>query len=288
MDSKQYIPYTDIARTLGIREGDIVLLTSDILRLAIKARKTEGGFSAGRFIDSFLENLGREGTLLLPAYNFDLEPGDRYDILKTVPMTGSLAVTAMGRDDFIRTAHPLHSFLVAGKHASLLAEMKNTSSFGPNSPFAWMYENNALMVFAGTTPAEAMTFVHFVEESGQVGYRKYRDIPLQYNDREGMASERTYRLYAKKAGFTMMLDRLQGILTNDILRQEMINGIPFFCIHCRDVHDAVSRDITENGAASIAGFSTGLYFRDIIKHCLSRFNIFRTNYGRIRSGKRIR
>jgi aminoglycoside 3-N-acetyltransferase len=288
MDSKQYIPYTAIARTLGIKAGDVVLLTSDILRLAIKARKTEGEFSPGNFIDSFLEALGSEGTLLLPAYNFDLEPGDRYDILKTVPMTGSLAVSAMHRDDFVRTAHPLHSFLVAGKDASLLAGMNNISSFGPDSPFAWMHEKNALMVFAGTTPADAMTFVHFVEEHAQVGYRNYRDIPLHYTDREGRASERTYRLYAKKAGYTMMLHRLPGILEDEILRKEMINGIPFSCVRCRDVYEAVGRDIRENKAASIAGFSTTLYFRDIIKQCLSRFNIFRTNYGRIRSGKRIR
>lgn len=287
MGQQDYIPYREIARSLNIRNGDVILLTSDILKLAMKAKKEEKEFISDSFINSFFEELGVEGTLLIPAYNFDLEDGDAFDIRKTKPMTGSLAVAALNIKGFRRTAHPLHSFLVIGKGADELEQMKNISSFGPDSQFAWLMEKNALMIFAGTTVAEAMTFTHFVEESEQVWYRKYKRIGIKYTDENGETQDRTYKIYAKKPGWTMQLNRLGEMLPPEILQEYIINGIAFYSIRCKDAFDFISKDIKENNAASIAGFNTKLYFRDIIKLGLQRFNLFRTTYGKIRSAKRI-
>lgn len=287
MGQQQYTPYREIVKELDIRKGDQLLLTSDILKLAIKARKTEKEFDVNAFLGSFTEALGPDGTLLIPSYNFDLESGDAYSILQTSPMTGSLAVSAMGRDDFMRTAHPLHSFLVWGRDATVLAVMDNISSFGPDSPFAYLLEKNALMLFAGTSVADAMTFTHFVEESEQAWYRKYKRIRILYTDRQNNTANRIFEIYSKKPGWTMKLHRIEEILHRDALKVVNINGILFSLIRCRDAFDAVSKDIRENNAASIAGFSISLYIRDIIKQGLQRFNIFRTTYGKIRSAKRI-
>ncbi|MCK4568802.1 MAG: AAC(3) family N-acetyltransferase [Bacteroidales bacterium] len=287
MDQQPYIPYREIAGKLQIQNGDVVLLTSDILRLAMRARKTEREFSAEAFLESFIEVLGPDGTLLIPAYNFDLENGDAYDISKTEPMTGSLAVAAMHIDGFIRTTHPLHSFLVSGKDAGLLSDLENSSSFGKDSPFAYLLEKNALLIFAGTTIEEAMTFTHFVEENEQVRYRRYKNLKVDYTDRKGDTYAKVFKLYAKKAGYTMALDRLADILPAEILFKNMINNVPFISLRCKDTYEIIGRDIRENNASSIAKFSYSLYIRDIIKNGLQRFNLFRTTYGKIRSAKRI-
>ena len=287
MDRQPYIPYREIAGKLQIREGDVVLLTSDILRLAMKARKAEKRFSPEAFLESFLEALGPEGTLLIPAYNFDLENGDAFSISKTEPMTGSLAVAAMKMDVFNRTAHPLHSFLVAGKDSGLLSGLKNSSSFGNDSPFEYLLRKNALLLFAGTTIGEAMTFTHFVEENEQVRYRRYKKLSVKYTDRKGETATREYELFAKKAGYTMAMDRLEDIIPERAINTSMINNIPFISIRCKDAYDIIGRDISDNNASSIARFSYSLYIRDIIKQGLQRFNLFRTTYGKIRSAKRI-
>jgi aminoglycoside 3-N-acetyltransferase len=287
MNQHQYTPYREIASKLDFRKGDVVLLTSDILRLAMKARKTEKEFSADAFLDSFLRVLGDEGTLLIPAYNFDLEDGDHFDIKKSMPMTGSLAVAALKRADFTRTKHPLHSFCVSGHDASLLSAMNNISSFGPDSPFAYLMEKNAKMLFAGTTVAEAMTFTHFVEESEQVWYRRYKKMKIVYTDLNGETTACQYKLYAKNPGWTMHLERLQQLLSPEILKEYRFNEIPFSVISCRHAFELISADIRENNAASVAGFTYSLYFRDIIKQGLKRFKLFRTTHGKIRSAKRI-
>lgn len=286
MAQKEYIPYLEIAKGLGIQKGDAVLLTSDVLKLAMKARKRERSFDPHRFLRSFIEEVGEEGTLLVPAYNFDLEDGDTFDVGGTMPMTGALALAAMNDKSFERTRHPLHSFLVSGKDRSLLAGMNNKSSFGPDSPFAYLHQENALMVFAGTSPSEAMTFVHYVEESEQVKYRKYRELIILCRGRDGSSEKRAYGIFAKKPGYTMRLERLPELFPPGVLKSYSFNEIPFFTIGCRDAFDALQANIRADGGTSLAGFSMKLYFRDIIKTMLSRFNLFRTTYGKIRSAKR--
>jgi len=287
MGQQQYTPYKEIANLLDIQKGDVILLTSDILKLAMKARMEEKEFISDPFINSFYDELGAEGTLLMPAYNFDLEDGDAYSVRQTTPMTGSLAVAAMKDESFIRTAHPLHSFLVKGRDADTLAKMNNISSFGLDSPFAWLLEKNALMVFAGTTIAEAMTFTHFVEESEQVWYRNYRKLRIKYTDKDGNTEDLSYKIFAKKPGWTMQLQKLDEMIPQEKLKSFNINGIPFSMIRCRDAYEIISKDIRENNARSIAGYSMKLYIRDIIKTGLQRFNLFRTTYGKIRSAKRL-
>ena len=195
MAQHEYIPYKKIAEKLGIARGDTVLLTSDILALAMKARKEEKEFISDPFINSFFEEVGTDGTLMIPSYNFDLEDGDGFDMLKTEPMTGSLAIAAMKDERFKRTQHPLHSFLVRGKDRDRLVTMENISSFGIDSPFAYLLEQDALMIFAGTTPGEAMTFTHFVEEREQVWYRKYKRLRINYSGADGRTELRSYKLY---------------------------------------------------------------------------------------------
>lgn len=288
MKPQAYTLYREIASLLDIKQGDVFYLTSDILKLAMKARKSEKEFSVGDFIDSFINIIGTEGTLLIPAYNFDLEDGDIFNQGLTPPMTGALAVEAMKRDDFIRTKNPLHSFLVWGKDASLLAEMNNVSSFGPDSPFAYLLQKNAMMLFAGTSISEAMTFTHFVEESKKVNYRKHKDVMIKYTDLNGITNEREYIIYAKKPGWTMALQQLEAIIPEDVIKKYEFNGIGFSSIRSVDAYRIISQDIKENKARSIAEYSNTLFFRDILKRKLEKFNLFRTNYGKIRSGKRIR
>jgi hypothetical protein len=143
------------------------------------------------------------------------------------------------------------------------------------------------MIFAGTSAGEAMTFVHYAEESMQVKYRRYKNYHINYCDEEGNVSRRIFKLFAKKPGYTMRLKIFEDKLKEGPLNLIDINGIPFSMIRCREAYEYICQDIKENKARSIAGFSIALYFRDIIKHNLQRFNIFRTPYAKIRSAKRI-
>ncbi len=282
--STLYIPYQKIPAQLGILPGDAVLLASDITRIAFMAIRNEGNFDAGLFIEAFQKILGPEGTLILPAYNFNLKNKADFDIKQTRPITGALSLEAFGRPDFCRTAHPLHSFLVWGKYSELLCALNNQSSFGSDSPFAFFLEKNVKMIMAGTSVTEAFTFVHFVEESEKVWYRKMRKYNIFYKDLFGSQESRTYYLYAKKAGWTMVLHRLEKLLDErGLLKTKNLNGLSYYELAAQEVYPLIQRNILEDNASDIAAFSWKLLFKDYLKVMAGRLKIYQTASDKIKN-----
>lgn len=281
----EHIPYALIPGELGIIPGSVLLVTADLTRLAMVSVRKEGGFEPGLLIDSLQHRLGKEGTLVIAAYNFNLEDGSHFDIKKSMPVTGSLAQAALNRHDFCRTSNALHSFLAWGKYANELCGLDNSSSFSAESPFAFLHEKNARMLLIDTGIKEAFTFVHYVEEVSGVPYRDFRDIRIKYTDRGGMTDRRVFRLYAKKPGWTMALKSLEELLTEkNVVESRVINGITFHLVGLQDAFPLIREDILHNRARNIASFSWKLFFRDRVKQLLSSAGIYRTVTDRIGHG----
>ena len=278
-----HVPYFLIPSELGILPGSVLLVTADLTRLAMVSARKDGGFDPGRLIDRLQQHLGKEGTLAIAAYNFNLINGGNYDVKRTLPVTGSLAVAALRRDDFCRTSNALHSFLVWGKYAETLCSMDNTGSFAADSPFAFMLDKDASMLMIDTGVSEAFTFTHHVEEVTGVNYRGFREIVINYSDRMGRVEKKIFSLYAKKPGWTMALEKLEALLTaKGVVKTYMVNGIPFQLVRLQDAFPLIREDILNNKARSIARFSWMLYTRDKVKKILSSTGIYRTVTDRIR------
>ncbi len=272
MKNPDYIPYQKIAGAIGIGKGQVLWLAADLTGLALNARKKEKEFDTRKFIGSFLDHLGDEGTLVISAFNHNLKDKDQFSRSRTLPITGALAVEAMKMNDFRRTRHPLHSFLVSGKETGTLCNLRNKSSFGPDSPFAFLHNHQAMMLILGTPLSNAFTFVHYVEELCKVKYRKYRRYRiLQLDEREW----EEYLLYKKNMGWTMEMSGLEMALVNSgIAVKTRINGIPCTIVDIAKSFEAVKSEITQNNARNIACFSSNLYFRDMTKQLLGQIGFY--------------
>ncbi|MBU2650510.1 MAG: AAC(3) family N-acetyltransferase, partial [Bacteroidetes bacterium] len=264
----------------GIKTGDVLVVASDLTRMAFNARKLKIRFDAGCLIDAFLDTLGPEGTLLIPAYNFNLRNGDTYSSRETPPGTGALALAAFRRNDFLRTFNPFHSFLVKGKYAENFTALRNRSSFGMDSPFALMKELDARMLFIGTSLADALTYTHFVEESEKVHYRKYSRINISL---EGIQKE-SFLFYKKKTGWTMDMSGLETLLEPMICKDYKLNGIRYILLNLRDAHEIIKKDIRENRARNIARFDFSIFLKEIGKEILYKLRKYRTVNDRIKFG----
>lgn len=284
VSDRKYIPYREIPAQLNIRSGDTLVIASDITRLAMVSMKKEGSFDANDFIDAFQAKLGKNGTLLIPAYNFNLRAGDEFSPVNTPPVTGALSLLAFHRSDFIRTWHPLHSFMVWGRNAARFSDLKNKSSFGKDSPFALMEELRARMLFAGTRPADALTFTHYIEERLSVPYRRYKRIPIDYVDDHNRHELKDFLFYMKKPGWTMVMNRLENLLNGKFEEDSIINGIRFCMLDLPTAGEVIRRDINNNNAGNIAAFSTKLYLKDVVKGILFKFRKYQTAHDRISHG----
>ncbi len=269
--NEKYIPYRELPAHLDIQEGDILYIASNILKLVHIARKNEGGFDSNAFIDSIQHKLGKNGTILLPAFNYTLKSGQKFDIKKTEPITGALSLAVFRRKDFRRTTHPLHSFMVWGKYADHLVNRNNKSSFGPDSPFAFLHEKEAKMLSLDLDLQHSLAQAHYIEEMENVYYRKMKSYKFDYVDSNGHSEKKEYLLFAKKRGFVNDVNPLYNVFEKEgISKEKVLNGVSFKITYLAKAFSIIRKDIIENNGRNIHKFSIIVFCKSLIKSLLGK------------------
>lgn len=259
-----YISYTEIPRIIGLKKGDRVYLSSDILMLSFLAMKNGEKFDLDKLLDSFIEAIGIEGTLLIPTFNFDFSNKGFYDYKNTMSTTGALGNAALKRDDFKRTKHPMHSFSVWGKDKEYLCAIENLNSFGPDSPFAYMKDKNVIQVMLGTDYQRSMTFVHYAETCAKVPYRFHKEFTGTYVDENGKENTVTYEYPARvlEYGTHEMFNRIGEILEQKgISKKYDVNGVVINKCMLGDSFDTIYDDAANNMCRNLYDFDAD---RDMI------------------------
>jgi len=188
----------NLLNNLEIKKKDFIFLVSDITKLMFYFKKKDISFDINCFLDTILEAIGIDGTLVLPTYNWDFCKGIDFNYKKTQSVTGVLGKVALKRDDFRRTTNPIYSFAVAGKEKNNLYNLKHLSCFGEDSPFSYFHKKNVKYLsigvdykFLGFTP------VHYVEEKVGVSYRYFKNFKGKYVDQNGEQKDVIYKFYVK-------------------------------------------------------------------------------------------
>ncbi|MBL7983342.1 MAG: AAC(3) family N-acetyltransferase [Flavobacteriales bacterium] len=265
---------------MGVRAGDTVQLMADVTRMAWHARRTGQPPPSEGLLDAFVAAVGPSGNVLVPTYNFDLRSGDRFDPRHTRSISGALAGMALRHPAFSRTAHPLHSFAVSGADADTLLRSQEQGSFGPGSPFAFLFERRAALIAIDLPLNDALTFVHFVEERIGVPYRAHTYITLDYTDRSGATTKRRFSAYAKKHGHQMDFTALEPILERTgALTRGTVAGSQYLRVDLAAAYGVIADEITLNGARNIHRFSWNRWLNEHVKDVLRTFG-YRTRQER--------
>lgn len=190
----------------GLSRGDTVLIHTSLRRTL--SRLSDQGYVIGpeNVLDSFLEALGPDGTLLLPLFNFDFTKGVPFDMRNTPSQMGALTEAGRLHPDAVRTGHPIYSFAVIGKHANHFEGVDNFSGYGSNSPFMLLRELDGKIAVLDLPDQHSMTFYHHIEEMHEVPYRFHKEFTGKYIDWDGSKSQRTYGLFVR--------DLEKGVLTH--------------------------------------------------------------------------
>lgn len=203
---------------LGIKKGDVILMHSSYRSLG----DVDGG--AKTFFDAFLEVLGEEGTLILPALSYNRVNFENpcFDKEETPGCVGYLpeffrtSVTGV-----LRSLHATHSCCAVGKFADEFVKNheKDTTPVGENSPFTKLpkYNGKILMLGCGT---KFNTSMHGVEELADVPYVLDKKNPITYilKDKEMTISVKSYRhdfLAENGEHIRQCYDRITELLTDE-------------------------------------------------------------------------
>jgi len=202
----------------GLIEGDLVLVHSSLKRLLLKLREKYGDIVTPKVIyESFIETLGKEGTLILPLYNFDFPKTNYFNFNETPSQMGALTEIGRTQENAVRTGHPIYSFSAIGKLAHEFKGIDNISGYGADSPFAKIKELGGKIAIIGLTDQNSMTSYHFVEEQNLVDYRYFKDFTGTYVDGNKIESTKTYSLFVRdldkgvKTDVNRMMDYLWKI-----------------------------------------------------------------------------
>ncbi len=126
MEKKEII---DGLRNLGLKKGDIVMLHSALSSLGY----VEGG--ADMVVDAFLEVLGKQGTLIVPAFG----------------SLGAIPDAVQEKPDMVKSVHPTAAVAAIGGKADEICRdhWKADTGHGEGTPYTRMAEMGGYIVLLG-------------------------------------------------------------------------------------------------------------------------------------------
>lgn len=251
--------------SIGIERGDTVMLMADLTRIAWRAKQEGGRFDGAALLDAFRDAVGPGGSVLVPTYNFDLPDGAYFDARRTPTMSGALGNAALAHPAFKRTPHPLHSFAVSGA-ADVLALSDEPSSFGPGSPFGYLYQHRGILVTLDLPVNNALTYGHFVEERERVAYRYYQAMRFHYTDAAGKSSLREFTIFTKKHGHHMDFTPMGTALERaGALQQGIVDGTRWIRIDLPAAYPVIAENLRVGGVDCVHQFRWHWWLRDHLK-----------------------
>jgi aminoglycoside 3-N-acetyltransferase len=170
---------TEELGALGLRAGARVMMHSSLSALG----PVEGG--AETVVDALLDTIGREGTLLVPAFrdsvwgdpahftNSDCRDVCPRDLCpsKQPGYQGIIPETLRRREGTLRSCHPTHSWAALGPDAERLlsGHRKAATNCGSGNPFEELVELDGCVLILGVQ-VNTITLWHHYEETLPLDY----------------------------------------------------------------------------------------------------------------------
>jgi aminoglycoside 3-N-acetyltransferase len=156
---------------LGLNEGDVVLVHSDLRTLAPARELVKlPHCGADLVIDAFLGTVGREGLVIFPTFTKTYDQGQPvytglvFDPHETPSRVGSITNLFWRRPDAIRGTHPTHSVAaIGGRAAEFCREPQDSTTFDRRGPWGRMFDRDGYICWFGTDN-RTNTTVHAVED----------------------------------------------------------------------------------------------------------------------------
>ena len=150
-----------------------VLVHSDLLRVGVPDGIADPDGQCARWLDLLLEAAAGR-PLLLPTFNYDYCRTRRFDPGADGGQVGALSRYCVARFPQARTATPVFNFCVFNDDGFGREPVANP--FGEAGTFAELHRRNGAILFLGVGMI-ANTFIHYVEERLDIGYRYDKPFP---------------------------------------------------------------------------------------------------------------
>ena len=197
-------------------ENQNVYLGLDFLLLVKKLKpKNLNLIETTEFIlDCFQKRLGKFGNLIIPVFNFDCIKSKKFHIKNSPGQSGALGNILLKKYFFLRTPHPVYSFLYFGNNPNKYQTINSSSGTNKNSLWKYFIEDKFDLITLGHHYSRSFTHVHYIEDLLKVDYRFNLKFPLAYTNKKNISVKKNYTFFARKkrvcdfSGMTKKCDSL--------------------------------------------------------------------------------
>ncbi len=197
-------------RELGVKEGDTLLVHSSYKSFG----EVDGGpETVVRALEAAL-GADKDGTLIMPTFNFDFNKGVPWDVRKTRSKMGALTEIVRMDPRVKRVFHPFYSFAILGKHAEMLGSLRYKSAYERNSVFGKLRDLDGKIMVIGLSYNNSMTFFHHIEQMEGVDYRFLKQFTGEVTDENGNTYTDTFEMLVRDIdmGVMTMVDPMGALM----------------------------------------------------------------------------
>ena len=247
------IAFEKIFQSLGIKKNDKILISSNLLKIIISEKKGIIKFEIKDIIESLIKIVKKNGTILIPTFNWDFCKGVGFNHKKTLCNSGALGNYALKRKDFKRTKNPIYSFVVYGKDQKYLTSLDHKNCFELNSPFGFMakYDVKNLYIDIENIYKDAFTLCHLVEQEVGVNYRFLKKFSGPYSHENSKLNKATYSMYVRKLNLKIRTGVNPLIKKHLIKRKAYIeknfNKTNFKIVQMKAAYEIMKNDLMNKG-----------------------------------------
>ena len=181
----------------GIQKNDSILLHSSFKRTFKEISKEGYVFEPSDILESLIDYIYPNGTIVFPTFNFEFNDGIRYDYHKTLSHMGIVTELARQHPESIRTLNPVYSFAVIGKDSFKFKNIDNESWYSKKSPFNIIHNDNYKIFILDLNERNSQTFAHYCEEYFQVPWKYYKSFSGEYTNHNKETKTRIYKGYVR-------------------------------------------------------------------------------------------
>lgn len=226
---------------LGISSGDTIMCHSFLAKLG----KVTPSYDI--VIDTLIEVIGQEGTLIFPVFTYSYFDKLAYDVQNSPSKVGLLGEIARKREDSVRSLDPCFSMVALGKNAKKFMERNSKNTFGKGSIYDTLLKKNVKIVLLGVNFTALSLFMH-LEKLLNVPYRYEKTFAGTTIDHGQMFSDEIIHFVRDESyGFINNREWIGKILESDFRCQKHFLGYSeHFCMQSHVIWEIVEREYSVN------------------------------------------
>lgn len=241
-------------RELDLDPTQPLCIFSDISKFGIPKEGRDGAIKNGpRFLcESYLETLesviGKNGTLLMPAFTYSACKGKPFNVSQTPSTVGVLTEYFRKQPGVQRSKHPIFSFSGKGPLAKKLLSVNDFDCFGRNSLFGKMIDTNGSYLLFGSNLENSATFVYYTMQKMKVDYRFNKEFPAVIESGEGTENAIvSYYVRDLEATYEEKWNWMETtIRSKKIMRQASYEGVSIFWFDAKAFDEYLSAELRKS------------------------------------------